>query len=104
MKNFIVGELIYSSGNLKVTKHALGFTITDGENVKSTPEMPLLNNKNLYTLLGVKLDPYQNWQLKKHGNVLPSKTTTSFQKTDVEIFTDNLNNHHEAIMNDHWNY
>lgn len=54
MKNFIIGTLIYSNGNIKVTKHELGYTVTNGEKTQVTTTMPCLNTASLSQLLGVK--------------------------------------------------
>ena len=107
--NFIIGELIYSSGCLKVTKHQLGYTITDGENVKATDILPLLVNSHLYALLGSakRIISYENWQLKKKGNILletPPHDDRSVQECDAEKFAQRLAEHYEMQMDDHMGY
>ena len=87
----IQGKQIYSFDNLTVNETIEGkYLISDGEKFALTDEMPCLNANVLRSLLPTYSDHYENFQLRKFGNILPkAKTFFKDTKTIFDTYFEN---------------
>lgn len=103
----VIGNTIYQNGNIKVMEHSLGYTITNGEQVRVVNEMPTLCETVLNKLLGVarKLTNYEKFQNNRFGNFyLEAAADENASPIDAIEFENKINNHFEKQLDDHWNY